>query len=142
VIVGFDHVAFPVSSAEATLAFYRDLGFGIWGEAAWRAGEQRYFSIVFGDNKINIHPEALAATRNQPGSLRAPAAEPGCADLCFVWSPSVASLSEHLAERGVAIEFGPVERVGGRGQGTRRGTSVYIRDPDRNLLEFICYEND
>jgi catechol 2,3-dioxygenase-like lactoylglutathione lyase family enzyme len=41
----------------------------------------------------------------------------------------------HLAERGVAIELGPVRRYGARGV----GTSVYFRDPDDSLLEFISY---
>jgi catechol 2,3-dioxygenase-like lactoylglutathione lyase family enzyme len=140
-ITGFDHVAFPVSSAETTLTFYRNLGFGIWGEEAWRAGEQRYFSIVFGDNKINIHPEALALERDRPGTLRAPSAEPGCADLCFVWSGGVDDLVAHLAGCGIATVAGPVERMGGRNRGTTRGTSIYIRDPDENLLEFICYDS-
>ncbi|WP_261575612.1 hypothetical protein [Frankia gtarii] len=133
-------MAFPVSVAERTLRFYRELGFGIWGEAEWRAGTQRYFSIVFGDNKINIHPEEMVARRNLPGTLRAPAAEPGCADLCFVWAGGIANLIAHLARCAVPVVAGPVRRMGGRGAGTTPGISIYIRDPDDNLLEFISYD--
>jgi catechol 2,3-dioxygenase-like lactoylglutathione lyase family enzyme len=142
VIAGFDHVAFPVSSAETTLVFYRMLGFGIWGEEAWRAGEQGYFSIVFGDNKINIHPEPMALGRAHPGRLRAPVAEPGCADLCFVWEGGLDAIVAHLARCGVAIVAGPGTRMGGRNGGTTPGQSVYVRDPDDNLLEFICYDEN
>ena len=40
---------------------------------------------------------------------------------------------------GAAIELGPVDMIGGRGGGKDAGVSVYTRDPDANLLEFIVY---
>jgi catechol 2,3-dioxygenase-like lactoylglutathione lyase family enzyme len=52
----------------------------------------------------------------------------------------VASLREKLLEAGASIEEGPVERIGGGQGGRAKGTSLYTRDPDRNLLEFIVYE--
>jgi catechol 2,3-dioxygenase-like lactoylglutathione lyase family enzyme len=64
--------------------------------------------------------------------------EPGGSDLCLVWPGTVEELTAHLAARGVAAEAGPVTRHGGRGT----GTSVYFRDPDGSLLEFICYPSD
>jgi catechol 2,3-dioxygenase-like lactoylglutathione lyase family enzyme len=64
---------------------------------------------------------------------------PGCGDLCFVWDETLESLLTHLSERGVEIVKGPVETAGGREQGNVTGLSVYIRDPDSNLLEFIIY---
>jgi catechol 2,3-dioxygenase-like lactoylglutathione lyase family enzyme len=45
---------------------------------------------------------------------------------------------EHLSRQGVAVETGPVQRLGALG----RGVSVYFRDPDGSLLEFISYEED
>jgi hypothetical protein len=81
----------------------------------------------------------MVARRNLPETLRAPAAEPGSADLCFVWSGGVDALLAHLSYCAVPVIAGPVKRVGGRGGGTTEGISVYIRDPDQNLLEFICY---
>jgi catechol 2,3-dioxygenase-like lactoylglutathione lyase family enzyme len=47
-----------------------------------------------------------------------------------------------LAEQGVEAIEGPVPRIGGRGAGTGQGISVYTRDPDDNLLEFISYDAD
>jgi extradiol dioxygenase family protein len=56
-----------------------------------------------------------------------------------VWDGTVAQLKETLHAAGAAVEVGPVERVGGRDRGRARGTSLYTRDPDNNLLEFIVY---
>ena len=67
--------------------------------------------------------------------MRAPARPPG-GDICFVWDGNDAALRERLAASGAEIEEGPVERVGGRRQ---TATSVYVRDPDGNLLEFMIY---
>jgi catechol 2,3-dioxygenase-like lactoylglutathione lyase family enzyme len=60
---------------------------------------------------------------------------PGNSDLCFEWDGPIEQALAHLAGHGVAIEVGPVERNGARG----RGTSVYFRDPDGSLMEFISY---
>jgi len=68
--------------------------------------------------------------------LRAPAAEPPCGDLCFVWEGSPEALQRLLEAAGATIEEGPVERQGGR---QTTASSVYTRDPDGNLLEFMRY---
>jgi catechol 2,3-dioxygenase-like lactoylglutathione lyase family enzyme len=65
---------------------------------------------------------------------------PGCGDLCFVWSGTLAALTAMLDGAGVVPIKGPVDRVGGRAAGTANGVSVYARDPDDNLVEFICYD--
>ena len=137
-ISGFDHVAIPAQHVEDLLAFYKRLGFAIAGEAEWRAGKTPLIAIVFGQNKINVHPPELW-TRSS-FTLRGPAASPGCGDFCFVWDGDVAGLSARLAEAGAPIEVGPVPRQGGRNGGAKMGTSVYTRDPDQNLLEFIVYD--
>ena len=53
----------------------------------------------------------------------------------------MASVSELLDRAGIPIISGPAGRIGGRAGGTGKGTSVYVRDPDDNLVEFICYGN-
>jgi catechol 2,3-dioxygenase-like lactoylglutathione lyase family enzyme len=63
---------------------------------------------------------------------------PGGSDLCFEWPGPIQEAEEHLERHGVEVELGPVER---RGAGST-GTSVYFRDPDGSLLEFISYRND
>ena len=141
-VTGFDHAAIPTADSERFLTFYKALGFGIEGEDAWREGRMPIFSITFGDNKLNVHTEALMARRDNPAFLRGPTAEPGCGDFCFVWEGGIDALLATLASAGVEAIDGPVPRVGGRAEGTAQGVSVYARDPDRNLLEFISYDAD
>lgn len=141
-VSGFDHAALPTADSERLLAFYKALGFAIEGEEAWRAGRMPIFSIVCGDQKINVHTEALMARRDDPTFLRGPTAEPGCGDYCFVWDGGIDTCLAALQAAGVAPIDGPVPRVGGRSGGTALGVSVYARDPDENLLEFISYAPD
>jgi catechol 2,3-dioxygenase-like lactoylglutathione lyase family enzyme len=135
---GFDHVAIPTAQPEAMMEFYGALGFEVPDEHHWREVPNPRLTIVCGDQKINLHPPAQW---QDPGfTLRAPAARPGCGDFCFVWQGPLEALLAALRRAGAAVEAGPVERVGGRDHGQARGTSVYTRDPDGNLLEFIVYE--
>ncbi|MDI6780011.1 MAG: VOC family protein [Bacteroidota bacterium] len=59
----------------------------------------------------------------------------GSADFCFQWEGNIAAVIEHLAQHGIPVELGPVERCWTHG----KGKSVYFRDPEGNLLEFISY---
>ena len=115
-VAGIDHVALPTADGERLLAFYLALGFTETEAEAWRAGKYPIFSIACGNNKINVHPEGFTA------DLRGPTAVPGCGDLCFVWQGGLESLQKTLADAGVAVIHGPVDRVGGRsaGIGSRR----------------------
>ena len=137
-VAGFDHAAIPIGDPEAMIAFYRRLGFTIVGEEQWREGTARIFSIQFGDSKINAH---LPDFWSDPAfTLRGPTALPGCGDFCFVWDGTLEDLQAMLRSAEAEIVEGPVPRQGGRAGGTAVGTSIYTRDPDRNLLEFIVYE--
>jgi len=136
-VTGFDHVAIPTARPLEMLRFYRALGFGAPSPEEWSAGRQLFFSIQFGDNKINVHAPTI--WQNEAFKLRGPTAQPGCGDFCFVWSGGMPELMAALAQAGAVIEEGPVERVGGRDHGRETGSSVYTRDPDDNLLEFIVY---
>ena len=133
-VTGFDHIALPTANAEAFLAFYKSIGFTSTEEDEWRAGRYPIFSLAFGNNKINVHPEGFLA------NLRGPTAVPGCGDLCFVWEGGLASVLAMLDQAGIAIISGPVDRIGGRSGGTGVSVSVYVRDPDDNLVEFMCYD--
>jgi len=136
-IRGFDHVAIPTAKPDELIAFYNQLGFTVVDEERWRAGEAPFFAFRFGEHKINVHPPELWS--RPEFTLRGPGAPPGCGDLCFVWDGLVPDLLGLLDRAGAAIEVGPVPREGGRGGGKAAGTSVYTRDPDGNLLEFIVY---
>jgi len=142
-VIGFDHAAIPTADSERFLAFYKALGFGVEGEERWRAGTFPAFAITFGNNKINVHSEVLLEQfRKNRSALRGPTAEPGCGDFCFVWEGGIDAIVARLDELGVAVIEGPVPRIGGRAAGTGQGVSVYVRDPDENLLEFISYDPD
>ncbi len=128
-IVALDHVAIPIQNVEEMVSFYRALGFVVRESG-------RRISIHFGDQKINSHHPS----RWQSGTftLRAAAAQPPCGDFCWVWEGTRASLAEML-ERADAEIVAEGERSGGRDGGNGVGQSVYTRDPDGNLLEFIRY---
>ncbi|MEH1130870.1 VOC family protein, partial [Micromonospora sp. CPCC 206061] len=122
--VRIDHCVIAVSDWDRSTAFYRDvLGAEVVehpdGRVAYR----------FGDQQLNVHGPGLDI-----GSLVArPPVAPGGSDLCFTWPGTADEAVDHLRAHGVTVEEGPVPRHGGRG----RGTSVYFRDPDGSLLEFI-----
>jgi catechol 2,3-dioxygenase-like lactoylglutathione lyase family enzyme len=124
---GFDHVALPMRNTEAMLVFYRRLGLDVVeGPTAC--------SVYIGDQMINFHRPAH--WQDQAFTLRAPAAQPPCGDLCFVWEGTPAALKAMLDRAAAKIIEGPVARQGGR---RKTGSSVYVRDPDGNLLEFMIY---
>lgn len=124
---GFDHVALPMQNTDAMIAFYRGLGFDV-------TRNQLACSVYIGEQMINFH---LPATwQRESFTLRAPAAKPPCGDLCFVWDGTPEALKAMLDKAGATIIEGPVARQGGR---RKPSSSVYIRDPDGNLLEFMIY---
>ncbi|MDF2696563.1 MAG: Glyoxalase/bleomycin resistance protein/dioxygenase [Labilithrix sp.] len=124
-----DHVAVPMQNVEAMIAFYRTLGFVV------REGAS-IVSVHFADQKINFHRPAL--WQRETFTLRASAAQPPCGDFCWVWNGSEAELRAAIQRTGATIET-EGRRDGGRDGGNAVGQSVYIRDPDDNLLEFIRY---
>ena len=120
-----DHCVIHVSSWERSNRFYRDvLGAELVdrGEGTW--------AYRFGTEQLNVHgpgadPDPVA---------RIPVA-PGNSDLCFEWPGPIESAASHLHEHNIHIEAGPAPRNGAKGG----GTSLYFRDPDGSLLEFISY---
>ena len=127
-IAGFDHVSLPLRDTDAMVAFYRALGLDV-------AEKQHLVSVYLGDQMINFHrPEVW---QREGFTLRGPTALPACGDLCVVWEGSAESLHALLTDAGAAIEEGPVAREGGR---RADATSVYVRDPDGNLVELMIYD--
>jgi catechol 2,3-dioxygenase-like lactoylglutathione lyase family enzyme len=123
-IARLDHFVLTVASIEATCDFYtRVLGMEV---VTFKQGRK---ALTFGAQKINLH---------QAGSEFQPHAETptaGSADFCLISEVRLGELIEHLALHEVVIEEGPVERTGATGP----IRSVYIRDPDQNLLEISEY---
>jgi catechol 2,3-dioxygenase-like lactoylglutathione lyase family enzyme len=122
--VRLDHCVLHVSDWEVSNAFYRDV---VGAELVQSDGRTAY---RFGAQQLNLHGPGLSPTP----VARLPV-QPGNSDLCFAWDGPIEDAVAHLAARGVAIELGPVPRAGAGGT----GQSVYFRDPDGSLLEFIAY---
>jgi catechol 2,3-dioxygenase-like lactoylglutathione lyase family enzyme len=124
--LSLDHCVIAVSDWERSTAFYRDV---MGAEVVMQP--HGYPAFRFGAVQLNVHGPGVDA-----GHLvgRIPVA-PGGSDLCFAWSGAVEEAQAHLARHGVEVETGPVTRWGARGQ----GTSLYFRDPDGSLLEFLVY---
>lgn len=116
-----DHLVLTCGDVEASIAFYCDL-LGMRREAF---GEGRV-AVHFGAQKMNLHAHP---TPHAP--LVARVAEPGTADLCFLIEGSLEDAEAALRRAAVPIEKGPIERAGATG--TIR--SLYVRDPDGNLVE-------
>ena len=91
----------------------------------------QFFAYRFGDTQLNLHGPGMSGMI----VARLPV-QPGNSDICFEWKGPIADAIAHLARHQVAIELGPVKRQGAKGE----GTSVYFRDPDGSLLEFMSYQ--
>ena len=120
-----DHLVLTVADIERTARFYEQ----VLGMERVVFGQGRQ-ALAFGTSKINLH---------QSGHEFAPHAVrpvPGSADLCLVTTVPPARVLASLTAHGVAVEEGPVARTGALGP----MTSVYIRDPDGNLIEISSYE--
>jgi catechol 2,3-dioxygenase-like lactoylglutathione lyase family enzyme len=119
-IARLDHVVLTVRSIDTACAFYeRVLGVrAITFEGGRRA-------LVFGRQKINLHE---AGREFEP---RATHPTPGSADVCFVTDVPLHRVQDHLAACGIGIVEGPVRKTGATGP----LLSLYIRDPDGNLVE-------
>ena len=115
-----DHLVLPVSDIESIAHFYTTH----LGMEKRTFGEGRV-ALHFGDQKINLHP---AGWDYEP---KAKVSVAGTADLCFLVSEPVESLHADLIEGEIEVIEGPVERTGASG----RILSIYIRDPDGNLIE-------
>ena len=121
---GLDHLVLTVADIEATIAFYEG-ALGMRAEAFCPADGSRRWALRFGRQKINLH---LAGAEFEPKAARA---MPGTADLCFLSDVPLEDWLAHLAARPVAVEDGPVPRSGAMGP----IRSIYLRDPDGNLIE-------
>jgi catechol 2,3-dioxygenase-like lactoylglutathione lyase family enzyme len=115
-----DHVVLTTADRDACVRFYRDvLGMRVETFGAGR------IALRFGDQKINLHEQG---SEFEP---RAHRPVPGALDLCFIAAVPLDQFIAHCARVGAAIIEGPVARTGA----AFKLRSVYLRDPDLNLIE-------
>lgn len=118
-----DHIVLTVNNIHATTDFYSEvLGMDVVtfeGRTALR----------FGDQKINLHQ------RGHEFQPHASHPTPGSADLCFITLTPMEEVLSYLKDLRVHVEAGPIERTGTTG----KLLSIYIRDPDQNLIEISNY---
>jgi catechol 2,3-dioxygenase-like lactoylglutathione lyase family enzyme len=119
-IKSVDHVVLTTSDLDRCLDFYtRVLGMRIE-----RYGQGR-IALAFGNHKFNVHPPGFDA------GIKARTPTPGSLDLCFLADRPLDEVIAHLKAQRIDIEEGPVVRTGARFP----IRSVYVRDPDGNLIE-------
>jgi catechol 2,3-dioxygenase-like lactoylglutathione lyase family enzyme len=118
-IRSLDHLVLTVADLEATVAFYERIGMR---SEVFDGGR---VALRFGSQKINLH---MAGAEIEP---HARLATPGSADLCLIVDAPLEQMETELRDAGIAIELGPVPRTGATGP----IRSLYVRDPDGNLIE-------
>jgi catechol 2,3-dioxygenase-like lactoylglutathione lyase family enzyme len=115
-----DHIVITTRDLDRCVDFYTR----VLGMTLERYGEGR-LALKFGGQKFNIHPPGFDA------GIKARTPTPGSLDLCFLADRPLDEVIAHLKRQNIAIEEGPVSRTGARFP----IRSVYVRDPDDNLIE-------
>ena len=119
-----DHLVLTVASIEATCDFYaRALGMSVETFGQCRT------ALRFGDQKINLHQ---AGREFEPKALKP---VPGSIDLCFITETPLDDVIAQVRKHDVKIVEGPVPKTGATGP----MSSIYVRDPDGNLVEISNY---
>lgn len=122
-----DHIVLTTRDKEACIRFYTEvLGMKL---ESFRTPTEERLALKFGAQKINLHEWGREFTP------RAHVAVPGSLDLCFISSIPLEQVVARLEQHDIPILEGPVAKTGA--QGPIR--SVYVRDPDLNLVEISVY---
>ena len=119
-LASVDHIVLTTRDLERCIDFYTR----VLGMTLERYGEGR-IALRFGDHKFNVHPPGFNA------SIKAHVPTPGSLDICFLADRPLDEVVARLKACDVPIEEGAVTRTGARGP----IRSVYVRDPDANLIE-------
>ena len=119
-----DHLVLTVADMGVTVAFY-ERALGMTAEHFTAADGTTRTALKFGSQKINLHQAGAEFAPHAQRPIR------GSADLCFLSADPLAGWRAHLESLGLAIEDGPIKRTGATGP----LLSIYLRDPDGNLIE-------
>ena len=121
-----DHVVITVKDLNKTIDFYTNLlGMKLEKFSSSLDNNQFRYAVSFGSQKINIHEEKKPI---KPNALNPSS---GSMDICFISKNKINDWVHHLVKKGINIETGPEKKTGALGP----ILSIYIRDPDCNLIE-------
>ena len=121
-----DHVVITVKNLKKTIDFYTNiLGMKLEEFSLSLDNKQIRYAVSFGSQKINIHEEKKPL---KPNALNPSS---GSMDICFISKNKINDWVHHLVKKGINIEIGPEKKTGALGP----ILSIYIRDPDFNLIE-------
>ncbi|WP_172300228.1 VOC family protein [Pseudoruegeria sp. HB172150] len=123
-VIALDHLVLTVESIDGAVEFYTEV-LGMVREDFHGGDGTPRVALSFGSQKINLHQ---AGAEFEPKAARP---VPGSADLCFLTEVPLAEWQEHFGRHSVEVLDGPVARTGATGP----LTSLYVRDPDGNLIE-------
>ncbi|MGQ0652551.1 MAG: VOC family protein [Betaproteobacteria bacterium] len=122
-----DHIVLTTRDKDACVRFYTAvLGMKL---ETFRTPTEERLALKFGSQKINLHEWG------KEFEPRAHVAVPGSLDLCFIAAVPLEQVLEKLEKENIAILEGPVKKTGAMGS----MQSVYVRDPDLNLIEISVY---
>lgn len=123
-VQSLDHLVLTVRDPDATIAFYAEV-LGLRADSFLATDGTTRWALSFGAQKINLHPASA------PFDPKASHPTPGSADLCFLTETDIDLWVQHLSDHEIEIIDGPIKRTGATGP----LLSVYVRDPDGNLIE-------
>lgn len=119
-LTSLDHLVMTCRDIEATLYFYHHI-LGMEIETFLKGRK----ALHFGEQKINLHEYG------KEFEPKAHCPKPGALDLCFITKDPIDEWIKHLKAHQIHIEEGPIERTGAQS----KLLSIYVRDPDQNLIE-------
>ncbi|MEQ9692596.1 VOC family protein [Shimia sp. SDUM112013] len=123
-VSSLDHLVLTVSDISATLTFYSEI-LGMQIEQFRPADGSTRWALKYGSQKINLHSAEVVFAPHAKHPV------PGSADLCFLSDTPISQWMAHLSANSIEIIEGPVQRTGATGP----ILSIYVRDPDQNLIE-------
>lgn len=119
-----DHFVMTVQDIDATCDFYQQ---ALGMKVVTFKGNRK--ALHFGQHKINLHQ------KGEEFEPKAAHPQVGAIDVCFIIKTPIEDAIQHLTALNIAIEEGPIERTGAQG----KILSIYLRDPDNNLIELSNY---
>ncbi len=123
-VKSIDHFVLTVKDIDKTVEFYTKV-LGMEKEIF----KETRVALKFGHQKINLHQ---LGNEFEPKALNI---KEGSADLCFITETSVEEFKKHIEKKGIKVIEGPIQRTGAMGD----INSIYLRDPDGNLIEVSNY---